>query len=69
MHVIEDYFRTAPDADYIRLTSSYLEGGPRALWTNVYDAYMRANGGAELSNPRQFFRQTLEANYGLQDLD
>ena len=67
--VIEDYLRTAPDADYIRLASSYLEGGPRALWTNVYEAYKRANGGAEPPNPRQFFRQTLEANYGLQDLD
>jgi hypothetical protein len=51
------------------LASSYLEGGPRALWTNVYEAYKRANGGAEPPNPRQFFRQTLEANYGLQDLD
>jgi hypothetical protein len=29
--VIEDYLRTAPDADYIRWASSYLEGGPRAL--------------------------------------
>lgn len=67
--VIEDYLRTAPDADYIRLASSYLEGGPRALWTNVYEAYKRANGGAEPPNPRQYFRQTLEANYGLQDLD
>jgi hypothetical protein len=36
--VIEDYLRTAPDADYIRLASSYLEGGPRSLWTNVYEA-------------------------------
>jgi hypothetical protein len=51
------------------LASSYLEGGPRALWTNVYEAYKRANGGNEPPNPRQFFRQTLEANYGLQDLD
>jgi hypothetical protein len=38
-------------------------------WTNVYEAYKRANGGAEPPNPCQFFRQTLEANYGLQDLD
>jgi hypothetical protein len=36
---------------------------------NVYEAYKRTNGGAEPPNPRQFFRQTLEANYGLQDLD
>jgi hypothetical protein len=51
------------------LASSYLEGGPRALWTNVYEAYNRANGGAEPPNPRQLFRQTLEANYDLQDLN
>jgi hypothetical protein len=67
--VIEDYLRTAPDADYIRLASSYLEGGSHALWTNVHKAYKRENGGAEPPNPHQFFRQTLEANYGLQDLD
>jgi hypothetical protein len=35
--VIEDYLQTALDADYIRLASSYLEGGPRALWTNVHE--------------------------------
>jgi hypothetical protein len=67
--VIEDYLRTASDADYIRLASSYVEGGPGALWTNVYEAYTRAIGGAEPPNPRQFFRQPLEANYGLQDSD
>jgi hypothetical protein len=67
--VIKDYLRTAPDADYIQLASSYLEGGFRALWTNVYEAYKRANGGAEPPNPRQFFRQMLVANYILQDLD
>jgi hypothetical protein len=67
--VIEDYLQTASDADYIRLASSYLEGGPRALYTNVYEAYKRANGGAEPPNPRQFFCQTLEANHDLQDLD
>jgi hypothetical protein len=68
--VIEDYLRTAPKAGYIRLASSYLEGGPRALWTNVYEAYKRANRGNEPPNPREFFRQMLEASYyGLQDLD
>jgi hypothetical protein len=67
--IIEDYLRTAPVADYIRLASSYLEGGPMSLWTNVYEAYKRAHGGNEPPNPRQFFRETLEANYGLQDLD
>jgi hypothetical protein len=67
--IIEDYLRTAPDADYIRLASSYFEGGPRTLWTNVYEAFKRANGGNEPPTPCQFFRETLEANYGLQDLD
>jgi hypothetical protein len=63
--VIEDYLQTASDADYIRLASSYREGGPRAQWTNVYEAYKRANGGAVPPNPRQFFGQMLEANYGI----
>jgi hypothetical protein len=67
--VINDYLQTAPDADYIRLAPFYLKGGPRALWTNVYKAYKRANGGAKPPNPRQFFRQTLEVNYALKDLD
>jgi hypothetical protein len=35
----------------------------------VYEAYKVAHGGAEPSDPRQFFRETLEATYGLQDLD
>jgi hypothetical protein len=67
--MIKDYLRAAPDADYIRLASFYLEGGPSSLWTSVYEAYKAAHGGAEPPNPRQFFRETLEANYGLQDLD
>jgi hypothetical protein len=67
--IIEDYLRTAPDGDYIRLASSYLEGGPRSLWTSVYEAYKPANGGAEPPQPRVFFRETLENNYGLQDLE
>jgi hypothetical protein len=67
--IIEAYLRTAPDADYIHLASSYLEGGPRSLWTSVYEAWKAANGGAEPPTPRQFFRKTLENNYGLQDLE
>jgi hypothetical protein len=67
--IIEDYLRTAPDADYIQLACSYLEVGPRSLWTGVYEAWKAANGGAEPPNPRQFFRDTLENNYGLQDLE
>jgi hypothetical protein len=63
--IIEDYLRIAPDADYIRLASSYLEGGPRSLWTSVYEAYKAANAGAEPPNPRVFFRETMESNYGL----
>jgi hypothetical protein len=64
--VIEDYLQSAPDAEYMRnLASSYLEGGPPALWTNNYEAYKKGHGGNEHPNPRQFFRQMLEANYGL----
>jgi hypothetical protein len=45
-----------------------LEGGPRSLWTSVYETYKGANGSAEPRlNPRVFFRQTLERNYGLHD--
>jgi hypothetical protein len=67
--MIEVYLCIAPDADYIRLAFSYLEGGPRSLWTTVYEAYKAAHGRNEPPNLRQFFRETLEANYGLQDLD
>jgi hypothetical protein len=35
----------------------------------VYEAWKAANGGAEAPNPRQFFRDTPENNYGLQDLE
>jgi hypothetical protein len=65
--VIEDYLQTAPDADYIRLAFSYLEGGPRSLWTSVNEAHKAANGAAEPPNPCVFFSQTLERNYGLHD--
>src|SRR6476620_11812269 len=67
--VIENYLRNAPDQDFIRLASSYLEGGPRPLWTTVYEAYRISHGNAEPPNPRQFFRQTIERNYGLEDLE
>jgi hypothetical protein len=63
--MIEDYLCTTPDVDYIRLASFYLEGDPRSLWTSVYEAYKTAHGGAEPPNPRQFFHETLEANYEL----
>jgi hypothetical protein len=46
-----------------------MEGGPRSLWTRAYEAWKAANGGAEPPNPRQFFRDTLDNNYGLQDLE
>jgi hypothetical protein len=67
--IIEDSLCIAPDADYIQLASSYLEGGPRSLWTSVYESWKASNGGAEPPNPRQFFWDTLKSNYGLQDLE
>jgi hypothetical protein len=46
--VIEDYLRTAPDADYIRLASSYLEGEPRVtvhkfdgMWARTYEEMLQ----------------------------
>ena len=70
LNIVEDYLRTCPDDEYLRLASSYLEGGPRMLWQTRYGAFKA--GRAHLPNPeppipRQFFRQTLEANYGLAD--
>ena len=60
LSVVEDYLRTCPDNDYLRLASSYLEGGPRMLWQSRYEAY-RAGRAAlpdpEPPIPRQFFRQ------------
>jgi hypothetical protein len=41
----------------------------KQLHISVYETYKAAHGRAEPPNPRQFFRETLEANYGLQDLD
>jgi hypothetical protein len=35
----------------------------------VYEAYRVAHGNQEPADPRAFFRQTMEQNYGLQDLD
>ena len=69
--IVEDYLSRAPNADYLRSASSYLEGGPRLLYMSRLEAYRNAHGG---KNPpdaqvRQFFRETLEANYGLQDFE
>jgi hypothetical protein len=48
----------------------FLFGGPRSLWTSVYKAYRTAHAAApEPPNPRQFFRQTMERNYALRDLE
>jgi hypothetical protein len=35
----------------------------------VYEAYKAAHGENEPPNPRQYFRETFEATYGLRDLD
>ncbi len=67
--VVEDYLKSAPDADYLRLASSYLEGGPRSVWTTKYEAYKSQHANAEPPQPRQFFKTTLEDIYGLDDLN
>lgn len=66
--VLEDYLRAAPDNEYLRLAASYLEGGPRMLWQSRYEAYRAGHDNNDPPAVRQFFRQTLEANYGLGDL-
>ncbi len=64
---IEDFYRQAQDVDYLRLASSYLEGGPRSVWTTKYDLYKAGHGGAEPPQPRQFFRTALEGTFDLAD--
>ena len=62
---IEDYLRGAPNADYLRLAASYLNGKPRSYWTSQYAVYQRANPGEYPANARQFFRETMTRGYGL----
>ena len=62
---IEDYLRAAPNADYLRLAASYLNGKPRSYWTSQYAVYQRANPGVYPANARQFFRNTMTQGYGL----
>ena len=62
---IEDYLRNTPNADYLRLAASYLNGKPRSYWTSQYAAYQRANPGVYPPNARQFFRDTMTRGYGL----
>ena len=62
---IEDYLRAAPNADYLRLAASYLNGKPRSYWSSQYAVYQRANPGVYPANARQFFRDTMTQGYGL----
>ena len=65
--VVEDYLRNAPNAEYLRMASSYLSGKPRSYWMSQYESYRRNYAGAEPPVPRQFFRETMEHGYGLRD--
>jgi hypothetical protein len=58
--VIEDYYHNALDANYIRMASSYLEGSPRSLWTNLHKAYKACHAVAKPPVPWMFFRETME---------
>ena len=62
---IEDYLRNAPNAEYLRLACSYLNGKPRSYWSSQYAVYQRANPGVYPANARQFFRDTMTRGYGL----
>jgi hypothetical protein len=59
--MIKDYLRTAPDADYIRLASSYLKGGPKSLWTSVYEAYKAAHGLTLVSYSVRRLRRIMDS--------
>ena len=62
---IEDYLRNTPNAEYLRLASSFLNGKPRSYWSSQYAVYQRANPGVYPANARQFFRETMTRGYGL----
>ena len=62
---IEEYLRNTPNAEYLRLASSYLNGKPRSYWSSQYAVYQRANPGVYPQNARQFFRDTMTRGYGL----
>src|SRR3569623_563034 len=72
--MIEEYLNTTPNADYLRIASSYLNGKPRSFWMSTWEAWQAANPGAYpgsanpgpfVGNARAFFRETMIRGYGL----
>ena len=73
--MIEEYLSATPNADYLRLASSYLNGKPRSYWISQWEAWQAANPGAypgNAANPgpfagnaRQYFRDIMIRGYGL----
>lgn len=73
--MIEEYLNATPNAEYLRIASSYLNGKPRSYWMSAWGAWQAANPGAypgDAANPgpfagnaRAFFRDTMIRGYGL----
>jgi len=72
--MIEEYLNATPNAEYLRIASSYLNGKPRSFWMSTWEAWQAANPGAYpggpnpgpfVGNARAFFRETMIRGYGL----
>ena len=64
--LIEDYLRDTPNAEYLRIASSYLNGKPRSYWVSQWEAYQAQHVDQPYpANARQVFRQIMETGYGL----
>ena len=44
--IIEEYLTDTPNAQYLRLASSYLSGKPRSYWVSQWEAWQAAHPGA-----------------------
>ena len=59
---LEEYLVNTPNAEYIRIASSYLNGKPRSYWTSQWTVYQREHAAAPYpANARQVFREVAYA--------
>src|SRR3569833_1689533 len=72
--MIEEYLNAPPNAEYLRIASSYLNAKPRSFWMSTWEAWQAANPGAYPGSAypgpfvgiaRAFFRETMIRGYGL----
>ncbi|GAQ93277.1 hypothetical protein KFL_014100010 [Klebsormidium nitens] len=50
LHVIEEYLNATPNAEYLRIVSSYLDGKRRSYWISAWEAWQAADPGAYLGS-------------------